>query len=122
MNLFTGRRFFFGLICFAVLLNSHGQSPGLTHAKDAITTLAENFPQEKIYLQFDKPSYTPGETVWFKAYIFTGLQPGYISRTVYIDFINAGGKIVKHCVQPVFQSTANGDFEIHWSIRMTCCL
>jgi len=105
-------RYLFGLIFITAFLNSHAQPPRLSDVKDAITALAQNFPQEKMYVQFDKPSYTPGETVWFKAYIFSGVQPSNISRTVYIDFIDAGGRIVKHCVQPVFQATANGNYEI----------
>ncbi|RYZ48707.1 MAG: hypothetical protein EOO14_21750, partial [Chitinophagaceae bacterium] len=32
-------------------------------------------PQEKVYVHFDKSHYNPGETIWFKAYLFTGNQP-----------------------------------------------
>ncbi|MDQ6609436.1 MAG: hypothetical protein M3Y85_06420, partial [Bacteroidota bacterium] len=31
-------------------------------------------PQEKIYMQFDKSYYNPGETIWFKAYLFSGIE------------------------------------------------
>ena len=31
-------------------------------------------PQEKVYVHFDKDYYNPGETIWFKAYIFDGLE------------------------------------------------
>jgi hypothetical protein len=31
---------------------------------------ANNYPQEKIHVHFDKKLYSPGETIWFKAYIF----------------------------------------------------
>ena len=105
-------RYIFGLILILSFLNSKAQTPALTEVKNSITALADNYPQEKIYLHFDKASYTPGESVWFKAYIVTGLQPSYISKTVYVDFINAEGRVIKHCVQPVYQATANGDFDI----------
>ncbi len=40
-----------------------------------LNKLNEQFPQEKIYLHFDKTLYNPGETIWFKAYLFTGIFP-----------------------------------------------
>ena len=46
-------------------------------------------------MQFDKPSYAPGETIWFKAYIMAGADPSLISKTLYIDFINADGRVIK---------------------------
>ncbi|MEP6465996.1 MAG: hypothetical protein ABJB05_06805 [Parafilimonas sp.] len=80
--------------------------------QNSIATLADNFPQEKIYVQFDKPSYAPGETIWFKAYIMAGADPSLISKTVYVDFINVEGRIIKHCIAPVLQSGGAGNFDI----------
>src|ERR1041385_1812965 len=99
MNLLTGMRFQFSLAVLIVCSHVNAQAPRLTDVKDAITTLAQGFPTEKIYLHYDKPSYTAGETVWFKAYIYSGDGPSYISRTMYVDFVNANGRVVKHCVQ-----------------------
>jgi hypothetical protein len=33
-----------------------------------LTRLDAEYPQEKLYCQFDKAVYNPGETIWFKAY------------------------------------------------------
>ena len=33
---------------------------------------AERYPQEKVYLQFDKKAYNPGDRIWYKAYLFAG--------------------------------------------------
>ena len=112
MKLTSYMRYFQGLIFFTVIFNCGAQAQDLTFVKNSITALADNFPQEKIYLHFDKPSYAPGETAWFKAYLMAGSDPSYISKTVYIDFIDANGRIVKHCIQPDSQSAASGDFEI----------
>lgn len=90
----------------------HAQTRNINTVKDAINTLADNFPQEKIYLHLDKPSYAPGETIWFKAYMLAGANTDDISKTVYIDFIDATGRLLKHCVQPVYQSSASGDFDV----------
>jgi hypothetical protein len=107
-------RYLIALFFFIASIHTKAQAPApsLTAIQNRITTLANNFPQEKIYLQFDKPSYAPGETVWFKAYILAGWDPSLISKTVYIDFINANGRILKHCIAPVFQSSGSGDYDI----------
>jgi hypothetical protein len=49
-----------------------------------------NFPQEKIYLQTDKPYYSAGEEIWFKAYLVneTTLEPNPLSQFVYVELIN----------------------------------
>ncbi len=105
-------RLFFALIFCTTASNLFAQTPDINTVKNSITTLAENFPQEKIYLHYDKPAYTPGETVWFKAYLMSGANTDDISKTIYIDFIDADGRLLKHCVQPVYQSSASGDFSI----------
>jgi hypothetical protein len=105
-------RLFFTLIFFVTALPLFAQTPNLNTVKDAITTLADNFPQEKIYLHYDKPSYAPGETIWFKAYLMSGVNADDISKTVYIDFIDPSGRLLKHCVQAVYQSSASGDFSL----------
>ena len=44
------------------------------------------FPQERVYLHFDNTAYYLGETMWFKAYVISGLadegKPG--KDSVYI--------------------------------------
>src|ERR1051326_8867846 len=45
-------------------------------------------PQEKIYVQFDKNYYNAGETIWFKAYLFTGNDPSEVSKNFYADLID----------------------------------
>jgi hypothetical protein len=103
---------FFCLLLFAACERSQAQTPTLSSIQNSIATLADNFPQEKIYLQFDKPSYAPGETIWFKAYIMAAADPSTISKTLYVDFITADGRIIKHCINPVLQSGAAGSYDI----------
>ena len=50
-----------------------------------LEVMANRFPQERIYLHYDKSSYAPGETVWFKTYIMQAIYPSDDSKTVYID-------------------------------------
>jgi len=49
-----------------------------------------NYPQEKLYLQTDKPYYSAGEEIWFKAFLVneTTLEPNALSQFVYVELIN----------------------------------
>lgn len=107
----TMRLFFFFIFVIAAS-QSFAQTPDLNSVKDAITTLADNFPQEKIYLHYDKPAYAPGETIWFKAYLMEGANTDNISKTLYIDFIDESGRLLKHCVAAIYQSSASGDYSL----------
>ncbi|MDR3694904.1 carboxypeptidase regulatory-like domain-containing protein [Mucilaginibacter sp.] len=47
-----------------------------------------DLPIEKVYLHFDKPYYAVGDTIWFKAYLTTGIhQPSLLSKIIYVDFL-----------------------------------
>ena len=53
-------------------------------------------PQEKLYLQTDKPYYSAGEDIWFKAYVVNASthQPNTLSRFVYVELINAFDSVI----------------------------
>jgi len=73
---------------------------------------ANNFTQERIYLHYDKSTYAPGETVWFKAYLMQTIFPVDQSKTVYIDWTNDKGDLLLHTVSPIENGTAFGQFDI----------
>ncbi len=53
-------------------------------------------PQEKVYLQTDKPYYLSGEMVWFRAHLVDACYhlPGKLSRYVYVELINPLDSII----------------------------
>lgn len=86
-----------------------------TSAQNIDSTLAiysRDYGQEKMYLQYDKSSYAPGETIWFKDYIMKGMFPEDGSKTVYIDWIGENGNILLHSVCAVENASTSGQFEI----------
>jgi hypothetical protein len=78
---------------------------------------AENYPQEKVYLQFDKNIYIPGDTIWFKAYLFTGSDPSLISKNFYADLSDLNGNVIQRRIAPIFESTASGSFIIPFAFK-----
>ena len=77
-----------------------------------LTEYSERYPQEKIYLQFDRGVYNPGETIWFKAYLLAGFAPSTLSRNIYFDWYDGAGRLLKHMAAPVFEASAKGQFDI----------
>jgi hypothetical protein len=73
---------------------------------------ANTYPQEKVYVQFDKGLYSPGETIWFKAYLFTGADPSIQSMNFYAELSDGAGNIVSRKVYPVSESSAAGNFDL----------
>ena len=70
------------------------------------------FPQEKMHLHFDKDLYRKGETIWYKVYLLTDLQPSYFSKNFFADWYDNNGKLLAHTIMPFYQSTTRGQFDI----------
>lgn len=73
---------------------------------------ANNYPQEKIYVQFDKQLYSAGETIWFKGYLFTGADPSLISKNFYAELSDPSGAIIQRKVYPIGESSIAGNFDL----------
>jgi hypothetical protein len=98
---------------FFVWLLVAGRAFGQAEQIDSVLQLyRRDFLPEKVYLQFDKSVYKGGETIWFKAYLLSGGELSDISRNFYVDFYGPDGRLLKHFVTPVFQSSAKGQFDI----------
>lgn len=69
-------------------------------------------PLEKAYVQFDKNYYNPGETIWFKAYLFTGLEPSATSKTFYAELLDEAGNVISQKTAPVGFAGATGSFDL----------
>jgi len=69
-------------------------------------------PQEKIYVQFDKNYYNAGETIWFKAYLFAGIDPSETSKNFYAELLDEQGNLLSQKTAPIVFSGANGSFDI----------
>lgn len=67
---------------------------------DKIATQFEKFhrtyPQEKAYLHLDRPYYSAGETIWFKAYLTNGVTHAAdsVSKVLYVDLVDKRTKKV----------------------------
>ncbi|MCZ2458713.1 MAG: hypothetical protein LC128_03710 [Chitinophagales bacterium] len=89
--------------------------PGHSFSQNIDSTIqkyADNYGQERIYIQYDKSTYVPGETVWFKAYLMNGFFPVEDSKNLYLDWTNDKGDLLFRTISPIMDGTTNGQFDI----------
>ena len=77
-----------------------------------IEKYANDYGQERTYLHYDKSTYVPGETIWYKAYLMNGIFPAVESKTMYVDWSDDQGNLLSHTMIPVMYATAAGQFDI----------
>jgi hypothetical protein len=74
----------------------------------AIDTFSFIQPQEKTYLQTDRANYLAGEPIWFKAYATLNEKPTILSKIIYIELVNADGKLVDKKMLKLTKGSASG--------------
>jgi hypothetical protein len=95
-----------------------GQSITLKNQLLKITVASDSLnrekPAEKLYLQFDKPYYAVGDTIWLKAYLFnaTYLTTSGKSGLMYIDIANDSNKVIKQYKLPVHAGLSWGNISL----------
>lgn len=98
-------------------------TPRFSHAQQIdsmINVYGERFPQEKVHIHFDKAVYNPGETIWFKAYLLSGLLPSAISHNFYTELIDPStGKVLQRKVTPIFEGSTAGQFDLPLTLSNT---
>ena len=72
----------------------------------------EQYPHEKIHIQFDRNIYNSGETIFYKLYVLAGMEWTNLSKNVYVSWYDNNGNYIKQTAAPLFQSSAKGSFEI----------
>jgi hypothetical protein len=106
------------LFCF-VLVTGFFTGLKAQTIENSINLYGTNFPQEKIHIHFDKVSYLPGETIWFKAYLFEENLPSERSTNFYAALYDEHGKLVQQHISPIFGSSSDGHFTIPDSLQST---
>ena len=79
---------------------------------EALKKFQSAFPQEKVYLWMNKSAYIAGETIMFKAFVFTQYEILNISTTLYVELYNSEKKILSTKLYPVQFGSAQGSIEL----------
>lgn len=81
------------LLTLQLTAQTTGLTAKLSH-DSALQQFKTLYPQEKVFVQTDKERYLSGETIWMKAWCTLDGVPTFLSNIVYVDLINAEGKVV----------------------------
>ena len=108
------------VISAMAMLLAAGTVPAVSAAEDTLMHLAGNihqfnseFPQEKVYLQFDNTAYFQGEVIWFKAFVThaTTLKRAP-SKVLYVDLLSPEGIIVEQQKLKIVAGQCDGAFPL----------
>lgn len=85
--------------------------------KDTVNS-ASSILYEKVYLHVDRELYAPGDNIWFKSYLVSGINnkliPGY--KNIYVQLIAENGEVIYNKLLLSRDGTANGDFQLSESL------
>lgn len=89
-------------------------TPFLSHLQDKHAKFVAHKPEDRVYLQLDKPFYAPGEDVWFSAYLrdAAAFAPSEKSEIVHVEFINPRGTVESNIMLITKDGQAAGDFHL----------
>ena len=73
--------------------------------------------QERIHIHTDKDLYLPGETIWFKAYVYRNNQLSFASTNFFIGFYHKAGKLLEEKHYPLFDGVCDGDLQVPDSLK-----
>ncbi|MCX6239704.1 MAG: hypothetical protein NTY07_19530 [Bacteroidia bacterium] len=81
-------------------------------AADSIRNMG--IPVEKVYLHLDRPYYSAGDNIWFKAYLVDGLTNKLSdnSNNLYVELISPESKLIKRLNIRIDKGIGTGDFNL----------
>lgn len=102
------------LFCSAYGLAFMPDDDPLNSILSKLEKFRSEYPQEKVHIHTDKPYYTVGDTIWFKAYVVNGEKNelSNLSKILYIDLINERDSLKRTLRLPVIAGLAWGDITL----------
>ena len=91
------------LFSFIVISLSAQQPHSIKEILASIETYNSKLPREQLYLHFDKPYYSVGDTIWFKAYLLEATTHSYAagSGLLYVELLDDSNRVLKLISYPV---------------------
>lgn len=76
--------------------------------------LNETIPEDRVYVQLDKPFYKPGETIWLSAFLqdASTMKASKKSEILYVELIDPKGNVSKKINLVAQKGKVNAEFEL----------
>lgn len=84
----------------------------LSSLKEKLSNYNESYPEDRVYVQLDKPLYKPGETIWLSAFIrnATDMKASDKSDILYVELIDPKGNVAQKHQLIANKGKSNADF------------
>lgn len=99
-------------IFFVLLISMVQPVLAQTKLEKAITSLENNYKQEKVYLLTDKSQYAAGDRIWFKSFVFDGYNRSPLSTTLFVELYNSDKKLIDWKTVLLTNGEGSGDFQL----------
>lgn len=94
---------------------------GIKKLIGSIEKYQEQLPAEKLYLQFDRPFYGTGDTIWFKAYLLNAATyTAAKSSKVYVELLNDSNRVINRFAVPMFLGIGQGHIVLDEQVSDGC--
>ncbi|MBX7180804.1 MAG: hypothetical protein K1X82_01735 [Bacteroidia bacterium] len=82
--------------------------------REKLNRLNQTHPEDRLYLQTDKTFYSPGETIWFSAFLRKGsdFSASDKSEVIHLEFLNPAGAVAKKLDLIAINGQSRGDLLI----------
>ncbi|MBC7536208.1 MAG: hypothetical protein H7258_11000 [Ferruginibacter sp.] len=92
------------LFLLSLIANIYAQYTELVHRTETA---------EKIYIHFDRPYYSAGETIWYKIYLFHSGFPSLLSSEFFLQLEDESGNVIEKKRYPVTGATVTGSLTLN---------
>ena len=84
----------------------------LQSLKVKLDSYNKSFPEDRVYVQLDKPLYKPGETIWLSAFIrnATDMKASDKSDILYVELIDPKGNVAQKHQLIAHKGKTSADF------------
>lgn len=96
------------ICCQSISLSAQQDSVGVNTLVEKTQKLLEAYPIEKVHLHFDKPYYSVGDTMWFKAYLTSNMYNYELSKVVYVEAMNGKDSLMQTMRIPLTGNVGEG--------------
>ena len=89
-------------------------SPFLKHLQASLDQYNERYPEETVYLHFDKSFFKPGEDIWFNAFVVNSNthKPSSLSDVLYVELADPKGNVISKLELLLNGGVVHGDFRL----------
>lgn len=102
------------LVLIALRISAQEPSGILDRIAEALPAAIIAAPPERVYVSTDKDIYSPGEVIWFKAWVDSraGLSPESLSQALNVALYDASGQVVAGDRFRIVNGTVEGDLKL----------